>query len=47
MSARNDEKGPENCRCQAVLNVRFRDRLMDLTMAALGQKLKFKPTHYQ
>lgn len=37
MSARNDEKGPENCRCQSVLNVSFRARLMDLTMAALGR----------
>jgi len=34
MSARNDVNGPQNCRRQAVLNVRFRDRLMDLTMAA-------------
>jgi hypothetical protein len=38
MGARNYVNGPQNCRCQAVLNVHFRDRLMDLTMAALGRE---------
>lgn len=37
MSARNDVHGPQNGRRQAVLNARFRDRLMDLTIAALGR----------